>query len=416
MILYVVIPRWLACTLVSRTVSIHVHRPRGEADQTAYSPRLVLEKKIAHAPILRSPAEERQSRLRIYTAVQDDMLTILAPRRNPVVSSPSHNTSTGISICTSVGFSWLSASDYHRAVQILSPDIAIAMADVVTSDPISVKRAEKCADRTHAWLQDAGQLVHSSQESLDSPAIFAALPPMNNTQQALYLQDLNDTYRDLISGLAVYSADTAANLPRGLASLPRICLSDPSSPHALLDDMMLGIDIFTVSFIASSSDHGIALSFQFSGQILGQDILQPLGTDMWSSVHETSLCPLSIECECSTCVNHHRAYLHHLLKANEMLAWTLLQIHNHAVMDRFFEACRNSISVGTFQEQTRIFGRRYEAQLPVKTGLGPRVRGYQARSVGGGETRKNPKLWGKLGISEGVAEPEIVDVNQEEKS
>ncbi len=38
--------------------------------------------------------------------------------------------------------------------------------------------------------------------------------------------------------------------------------------------------------------------------------------------------PIDEECECYTCKNHSRAYIQHLIKANEMLGATLLTIHN----------------------------------------------------------------------------------------
>jgi queuine tRNA-ribosyltransferase accessory subunit len=79
-----------------------------------------------------------------------------------------------------------------------------------------------------------------------------------------------------------------------------------------------------------------------------------------------------------------------------MLAWTLLQVHNHAVMERFFQGVRESIARGKFEEDVKAFNRTYEADMPAKTGLGPRIRGYQTKSVGGGEAKKNIKSWGRL--------------------
>lgn len=306
-----------------------------------------------------------------------------------------------------MGFSQLGADDYHNAVQALRPDIAITMADVITTGVASVKRVEKSADRTHAWLRDASQVFRAQQNPSSLPAIFAAIPPVENIQQSLYLQDLAEEYRDLISGIALYSCKTAADLPQGLTDLPRLSLSDPASPHALLENMARGADLLTVPFIASSSDYGIALSFEFPGPTLDMDMPQPLGFDLWSPAHENSLSPLSSGCDCYTCTRHHSAYIHHLLHAKEMLAWTLLQIHNHAITDRLFKASRKSIANGTFEEDLKAFNRNHEAEMPVKTGLGPRIRGYQTKSVGGREAKKNTKAWGRLDdAAEKIAEPE----------
>ena len=42
------------------------------------------------------------------------------------------------------------------------------------------------------------------------------------------------------------------------------------------------------------------------------------------------------------------------------------------------------------------FNRAYVPDLPANTGAGPRVRGYQTKSTGGGEDKKNAKSWGRL--------------------
>jgi len=60
--------------------------------------------------------------------------------------------------------------------------------------------------------------------------------------------------------------------------------------------------------------------------------------------------PLDPECDCYTCANYTAAYLHHLFKANEMLASTLATIHNERYIVRLVERTRASIIDGTFAE------------------------------------------------------------------
>ncbi len=281
------------------------------------------------------------------------------------------------------------------------------MADVITTEAASSKRVEKSADRTHAWLRDASEDLGASPSSTGFPAIFAAIPPIDNVQQSLYLQDIADEYRDFVSGLAIYSSKTVVDLPQSLIELPRLCLSEPASPHSVLRSMALGVDLSTVPFVGSASDHGIAFTFDFPYPNLEMVVPQSLGIDLWSLGHAASTLPLSPGCDCYTCTRHHKAYVHHLLQAKEMLAWTLLQLHNLAMIDRFFEACRRSIAEGTFEENVKAFSRNYEAEMPVKTGAGPRIRGYQTKSVGGGEAEKNTKSWGRLDdAAQKVAEAE----------
>eukprot|EP00039_Didymoeca_costata_P011947 m.170461 g.170461 ORF g.170461 m.170461 type:complete len:175 (-) comp15338_c0_seq21:139-663(-) len=53
--------------------------------------------------------------------------------------------------------------------------------------------------------------------------------------------------------------------------------------------------------------------------------------------------PLVPGCECSTCRRHSRAYIHHLVKAHEPVACTLLTTHNLRAMNDFMLRVRNRI-------------------------------------------------------------------------
>tara|TARA_Y100001954_G_C15730633_1_gene563103 strand:- start:996 stop:1169 length:174 start_codon:yes stop_codon:yes gene_type:complete len=49
-------------------------------------------------------------------------------------------------------------------------------------------------------------------------------------------------------------------------------------------------------------------------------------------------------------MNFSRSYIHHLIKANEILGLQLLTEHNITFMNRLMEAIRTSISQGKFLE------------------------------------------------------------------
>ncbi len=53
--------------------------------------------------------------------------------------------------------------------------------------------------------------------------------------------------------------------------------------------------------------------------------------------------PIESDCLCFTCRKHSRAYIHHLLKAKELLAYTLITIHNVFFMNKLMESIRQSI-------------------------------------------------------------------------
>ncbi|KAK0752253.1 tRNA-guanine(15) transglycosylase-like protein [Schizothecium vesticola] len=313
--------------------------------------------------------------------------TILAARRLPAVAAPKGNTNTSISIFTSTGFQTLTPAAYTSALATLRPDIAIPLSDLPPTLPPSAKRALRMSERTDTWLSD-----FHLPSPVPSTSLFAPILPVPLPLQREYLHTLllHPTH---ISGLALYSPSLLPSLLAlhpTLAPLPRLDLSAPSTPHAILRLLSLGVDAFVLPFINAVSDAGVAMTFSFpppSPPTGTQQQQQPLGIDLHAPSHRTSLAPLAEGCTCYACASHHRAYAHHLLSAREMLGWTLLQIHNHAVVARFFAGVREALGHGTFAEGARRFEEGYEAEFPAGTGERPRARGYQTKSEGGRRRR-----------------------------
>jgi queuine tRNA-ribosyltransferase len=278
-----------------------------------------------------------------------------------------------------VGFRQLEAGEYVDAVRKLRPDIVVGLADLAQGQTPGSKRRVKMADRTHAFTSHATEQLYGPavpEESRSKSAYFAPVLPLENTQQSLYLADLEHDLRPHISGLALHETASLSILPEKLGNLPRLLFSDPATPHDILRQVSLGADIFTIPFLGATSDAGIALDFTFPAPSHPSEGTtsdpRPLAFDLWSPSFKVDTAPLNASCECYTCKNHHRAYIHHLLSAKEMLAWTLLQIHNHHTMDNFFSGIRDSIARGTFDKDAELFHRLYAPELPEKTGQGPR--------------------------------------------
>ena len=61
--------------------------------------------------------------------------------------------------------------------------------------------------------------------------------------------------------------------------------------------------------------------------------------------------PLDETCPCYTCQTFSRAYLGHLIRAKELLGYTLLAIHNVTELIRFTREIRQAILDGTFADQ-----------------------------------------------------------------
>ena len=61
--------------------------------------------------------------------------------------------------------------------------------------------------------------------------------------------------------------------------------------------------------------------------------------------------PIDETCDCYACQTFTRAYIRHLIVAKELLAGTLLSIHNLRALIRLVAEIRSSIIEGTFESR-----------------------------------------------------------------
>ncbi|KAL3462554.1 tRNA-guanine(15) transglycosylase-like protein [Aspergillus heterothallicus] len=359
-------------------------------------------------PIYAVPTKPHESALRKFACLSEDLLLILGARREPPIPCAPSNTPSSIAILTSVGFAQLSTTQYVEAIQRLSPDIVVGLSDLTIGQTPGTKRRAKMVDRTHAFTIHGTEALLGpdlSEHSRSNAAYFAPILPLENTEQQIYLEDLETDLRPFISGLALYEPASLSIVPEGLGDLPRLLFSGPTTPHDILREVSLGADLLTIPFLSLASDTGLAFQFVFpsppthtEGPEPSSEPL-PLADDLWSASFTTDTASLVESCTCYTCQKHHRAYIHHLLSAKEMLAWTLLQIHNHHAMDQFFAAVRGSIQHGTFEADVQTFQKTYAPEFPQATGEGPRLRGYKLPASGPSQPRRYPPAYGKLELT-----------------
>lgn len=74
--------------------------------------------------------------------------------------------------------------------------------------------------------------------------------------------------------------------------------------------------------------------------------------------------PLLHNCDCYTCRNYTRAYLHHLTKAKEILGMTLLSLHNEHFIIKLVDDIRSSITNDTFLNLKTAWLERYYRSEP----------------------------------------------------
>ena len=68
--------------------------------------------------------------------------------------------------------------------------------------------------------------------------------------------------------------------------------------------------------------------------------------DITAQKYAGDMSPISSSCDCYTCTNFTRAYLHHLFKQRELLAYSLATIHNLYFIEDFFGRIREYVKLG----------------------------------------------------------------------
>lgn len=74
--------------------------------------------------------------------------------------------------------------------------------------------------------------------------------------------------------------------------------------------------------------------------------------------------PLDAECDCNTCQNYSRAYLHHLDKCNEILGAQLNTVHNLRFYQRVMKGLRDAIEQGKLDDFVADFYARRGLPVP----------------------------------------------------
>lgn len=83
-----------------------------------------------------------------------------------------------------------------------------------------------------------------------------------------------------------------------------------------------------------------------------------------NAVHRTDTSPLDENCDCYTCKNYSRAYLHHLDRTNEMLGARLNTIHNLRYYQRVMSDMRDALDNNRFDEFVSEFYAARDQQVP----------------------------------------------------
>ena len=134
------------------------------------------------------------------------------------------------------------------------------------------------------------------------------------------------------------TAYTTRFLPAGA---PRY-LMGVGSPEDLVESVARGIDMFDCVLPTRIARNGSLLT---RGGRLNID----------TAPFKTRDGPIESGCDCATCANHSAAYVHHLFRAKELLAYRLATVHNLRFVLRLMEEMRVAIRERRFEAYRGAF-------------------------------------------------------------
>lgn len=178
--------------------------------------------------------------------------------------------------------------------------------------------------RTHAWAERCRDSQSGSDQALFG-IVQGGVYPQLREESAKFLVEL-DFPGYAIGGLSVgeskdemYATLEVLN-PLLPSDKPRY-LMGVGAPEDIVHGVLRGIDMFDCVAPTRFARHGAAM-------ILGGRL------NMNNAEFTRDPLPIDSACTCYTCTNFSRAYLRHLVKANEILGHVLLTTHNvHFLLD-----------------------------------------------------------------------------------
>lgn len=226
----------------------------------------------------------------------------------------------------------------------------IAMAfDECVENPAEYKYAKESCARTLRWLERC----KIEMERLNS------LETTINRNQLLFGINQGCTYDDLriehmkeiakldldgyaIGGLAV--GEPKEEMYRIISTVepympknkPRY-LMGVGTPGNIIEAVSRGVDLFDCVMPARNARHGQL--FTKKGII-----------NINNAKYQIDNHPIDDTCSCPACRNYSRAYIRHLLKANEMLGMRLAVIHNLYFYNNLMQEIRDNIENGSFDD------------------------------------------------------------------
>jgi queuine tRNA-ribosyltransferase len=199
--------------------------------------------------------------------------------------------------------------------------------------------------RTHAWAERSLQAQGRKDQALFGIVQGGVFEDLRS-QSAEFIASLGfpghaigglsvgETKDEMYAMLEVVNSILPEKKPRYLMGV--------GTPEDLVNAVQRGVDIFDCVLPTRLARHNAAMT-RF-GRL-----------NMVNAIFAHDAAPIDEECGCYTCRNFSRAYIRHLIIAHEMLAATLLSIHNLHTLLALVRDMRQAILDGQFDRFTQNF-------------------------------------------------------------
>ncbi len=247
-----------------------------------------------------------------------------------------------------------------KVQQNLGADIIMAFDEC--SDPNDHDRTRQAMERTHRWAERSLQ-AHTRKDQALFGILQGGIDPELRAASAQFITSL--PFPGIaIGGLSV--GETKAEMHAILDTVTPLLPEDKprylmgvGTPEDLINGVARGVDIFDCVLPTRLARHHSA--FASGGRL-----------NLMNQVHARDQRPIDESCSCYTCRTFSRAYLRHLIAAREMLAGTLLSIHNLHALIGLMQAMRAAILDGSFESQVPGWLERWQGNAERRVPSRPR--------------------------------------------
>ena len=233
--------------------------------------------------------------------------------------------------------------------QALGADIAMAF-DVCSPYPCDHKTAEEAMHRTHRWAERCKK-YHTREDQALFGIVQGAFYEDLRIESAKTLADM-DFPGYGIGGLSVGEPKPVMyemlekiepympkNKPRYLMGV--------GTPDCFLEGVLRGVDMFDCVLATRIARNGTV--FTRNGRLV-----------IRNATYARDFEPLEEGCDCYACQHFSRAYIRHLIKAEEITGARLASIHNLRFLIRMMEEIRQAIMEDRFLDYRREFYEKYD--------------------------------------------------------